>query len=207
MHRQKDFLTEAITRGVILIISGAIFGLLLFIINVYLSGKTTSASWNPITTERVLAASHKKAVKLELSPVPQQITVIHVYSNNTLAIKGPQTTVKRVSLYLATFPPKNCYRSAEAHEELKKLTLHKHLLVSKDPLANGDQVYLKYGKHFVQDRLLSRGLVAMYNYNGSEKYYHRFMQMEQKARQHQRGIWAVPGYATDQGFSRRKGSL
>ena len=47
----------------------------------------------------------------------------------------------------------------------------------------------------------------MYNYNGSEKYYALLKQDQDKARGNGKGVWIVPGYVTNNGYSTKVGNL
>lgn len=212
MHRKKeDFILIILKKGVSLIACGIIVGILITLMNLIVSSQKIAISTALTEPAKASIFNFKKKPKkhpLKLTSQPQRVKVISVNDNNKITVKGDYTYPKTLSLYLVTFPPKHCYKSAEAHQRLEKLVKGKTIYVYTDSQASKkNEAYVQKGDSLIQETLLKEGLVVMYNYNGSEKYYALLKQDQDKARSNGKGVWIVPGYVTNNGYSTKVGNL
>lgn len=213
MQRKKeDFVVVVLKRGILLLIGGLIVGVVLALFNLFMdTTKYSLPSPGAETAEAsILPSFHRKqkTKKLTITTHPQQVEVIKVNPDNTLVVKGENTTSKKVKLLMLAFPPANCYGNQKAHHALKSMTLHKTFWVFTDNQAqSSNEVYLQHGKALVQIQLLQQGNAIMQNYNGSEKYFYNLQKAQDKASGDAKGVWLIPGYVTTTGYHKKAGLI
>lgn len=213
MQRKKeDFVIVVLKRGVVLLVGGLIVGIVLALFNLFMDTTKYSLPSPGIETAQasILPSFHKKQKpkKLTITTHPQQVEVTKVNADNSLVVKGENTTPCKVKLLMISFPPANCYGSRKAHQALKSMTLHKTFWVFTDNQAqSSNEVYLQHGKTLVQIQLLQQGNVIMQNYNGSEKYFYNLQKAQDKASADVKGVWLIPGYVTTTGYHKKAGLI
>lgn len=216
MNKHEDYLIVVIKKGILLIVTGLVLGLVMLLIGGLFSNDSKKIfEQSPFTAETAHASvlnwgfKRKPKIKpLKITDDPQKVTVQAVAGDNSLVVKGKYTTTKRVQLYLASLPPQNLFMGDEAHRFLKAEVTGKQVYVFTDdqaPKVKYPYVYIQKGNHLVQSTLLRKGYAVMYNYNGSEKYYRQLLKDQEYGQQHSKGVWLRNGYVTDGGYSKKAG--
>lgn len=211
MKRKKDYLAVVISNGILMVLLGFVLGLLVILINGVLS-MSLPVVGQPETAHAAVFDFKKekkhKITNLNISDTPQKVKVLEVADDNTFVVKGEYTNPKRLALYLTVLPSSELFAGESAHNYFKKLMLHKTVYVFNDdqtPKKKNELVYVKIGNQLVQSKLLRKGYAAIYNYNGSEEYYQKFVKDQDYGQQHSNGVWIRPGYVTENGFDRKIG--
>lgn len=212
MHRKKeDYILIIVKKGISLIACGIIVGILITLMNLIVSTHKIAISTpldQPVEASIFSFKKKQKPHPLKLTSKPVKVKVLKVQADNKIVVKGANTYAKTLSLYLVTFPPKGCYKATEAHQRLEELLKGKTVYVYNDgQVTKSTEAYVQKGDSLIQETLLKEGLVVMYNYNGSEKYYALLKQDQNKARSNGKGVWIVPGYVTNNGYSHKVGNL
>lgn len=211
MKQKKGYVETVLQQGILMIILGLVLGFIMLIVSGIFSA-SSQLPWAATTAHASIfdlgINKQHKITNLKVSTKPQLVKVIQVADDNTLVVKGKYTNPKRVSLYLTVLPSKDAFVGSSAHSYLKKSVINKNVYIFNDKQAPERKipvVYVERENQLIQSRLLRKGYAVIYNYNGSEKYYHQFVKDQDYAQQNSYGVWIRPGYVTDNGYNNRIG--